>query len=373
MRRSVGRVLLAAVCFTMAPAAATTARAADDTAMRDAKARFEEGLKRAKAGDYEAARLAFVQAHAILNRVDILWNLALVEEKAGRPLDALSHFKEYVRDTRVNAAERAQAEKHAQAMAAQTGHIEVTAPSGATILIDGSTNAGTAPLIEPLDVAPGKHRLEARTTERQYAMDVTATPGDVVKVSFTAQFAAPMPAATTPSPSTNASPAIGAAAPSTATPLGDGASDSASSGERAGPASSSSIFTTKNIVVGSLGVGALAAIGVGVGFAFAASSDDDKVTQLKTANPSCGAPTPGCSELASAADARTSDRNLRTGFLIGGVVLAAGAFVAWKFWPTSDASSPSSPSNSSNATKSGAFLVPTFDSHGAGIGAVGRF
>src|SRR5580658_4422188 len=82
---------------------------ADDKTVREAQARFEEGLKRVKAGDFEAARMSFVQAYVVLHKPDILWNLALSEEKSARPLDALAHFKEFARQAPTDAdRERAQ-------------------------------------------------------------------------------------------------------------------------------------------------------------------------------------------------------------------------------------------------------------------------
>ena len=63
-------------------AASPSARAADDKATREAEARFAEGLSRVKRQDYEAARLSFEQAYAVLHRPLILWNLALAVESA---------------------------------------------------------------------------------------------------------------------------------------------------------------------------------------------------------------------------------------------------------------------------------------------------
>jgi hypothetical protein len=66
--------VLAAVLAASTPG---VARAQGEVAVRDAQARFEEGLDRVKAGDFEAARLSFAQAYTVLRRPAILWNLAL--------------------------------------------------------------------------------------------------------------------------------------------------------------------------------------------------------------------------------------------------------------------------------------------------------
>jgi hypothetical protein len=385
MRRRMGTILLAAACGLALPAAsAGTAHAADDKAMKDASDRFEEGLKRVKAGDFEAARLAFVQAHAILNRVDILWNLAVVEEKSGHTLDALAHFKQYVRDTRVIAKERAQAEKHVSALAAQTGHIEVTAPSGASIIVDGSANAGTTPLLEPVDVAPGKHKIEARTTERQYALDVVATAGDVVKANFTSQFAAPLPAVA-PSPSVNATPGIspgGASDANTAsTSSGITPPSDVDTGRAATTSSSGTFWTPKHITVVSLGGAAVIAVGLGIYFAIDAGSTNDSATTIRSGigpgTDVCASGTnPSCAQLRDLKSTYDTDKTLETvGFVAGGV-LAVGAVATWFLWKDAPSNSETAGANKSenkSEKTSGAWFVPSVSPHSAGASVVGRF
>src|SRR5580704_14125562 len=69
----------------------------DREALRQARARFEEGVAEAKGGNFEAARLSFAQAYAVHPSAVVLWNLALTEEKTGRAVDALTHFKQWTR------------------------------------------------------------------------------------------------------------------------------------------------------------------------------------------------------------------------------------------------------------------------------------
>jgi len=94
----------------MLVAAAPSVARADDRALREAQARFEEGLKRVKAGDFEAARMSFGQAYVVLRKPDILWNLALSEEKSGHAVDALAHFKQAAKEA-PDAADRAEAQR----------------------------------------------------------------------------------------------------------------------------------------------------------------------------------------------------------------------------------------------------------------------
>jgi len=119
MRRGFRGAIAAAFAFQFAQGA--PARAADDRAARDAQARFEEGLGRVKSGDFEAARLSFAQAYAVLHKPDILWNLALSEEKSGHAVEALAHFKELAKQTPAD-ADRAKAQRHVDTLMGQTGH-----------------------------------------------------------------------------------------------------------------------------------------------------------------------------------------------------------------------------------------------------------
>src|SRR5271165_1915611 len=105
MRRAVPWIACAALAWSL-PARA------DDTARRDAEARFQEGLARARAHDLEAALQSFRQASALMRKPEIVWNLALMEEKTNHPVDALSHFKEYLRLTPEADPDRARAQKH---------------------------------------------------------------------------------------------------------------------------------------------------------------------------------------------------------------------------------------------------------------------
>src|SRR6202041_2594651 len=94
---------------------------ADDTARRDAEARFEEGLGRGRAHDLAAALQFFRQAAALMRKPEIVWNLALVEEKTNHPVDALSHFKEYLRLAPAADPDRPRAQKHIDALNAASG------------------------------------------------------------------------------------------------------------------------------------------------------------------------------------------------------------------------------------------------------------
>src|SRR5262249_17501398 len=97
-----GRMRRLARCAVLAGAlvvlgAPTLARAEDASSVHDAKLRFEEGLARVKAGDWEGAMRSFQQAYVLHQSDTILWNLAVAEERCDRSTEALAHLREYVR------------------------------------------------------------------------------------------------------------------------------------------------------------------------------------------------------------------------------------------------------------------------------------
>ncbi len=310
MRRAVRFALLTVALFVVAP----RARAADEGAERDAQARFEEGLQRAKGGDFDAARISFTQAYAVLRRPRILWNLALSEEKTGHTLDALAHFKSVARDPSASDVDRSGAQTHVATLYGQTGHIEVHAPVGAPIGIDGGPVVGTTPLSEVLDVAPGRHVVEARLAQGSSAVVVEAAAGEVAAASFM-----PPPAAPAPAPAPALAPAS--------------APEPASAG------------TARIIVVAAAGGVAVAAAVFGVYFGVTSNNNASTAQGLRAqpwfkanaCQPSPGAPPPPmCAQLDDAVKSENRNAGLSTGMYLAAGGLVAAAVVTWFVWPQSD-------------------------------------
>src|SRR5688572_14542791 len=180
------RPLVSLALFAAIALGSTGAYGQPDQARRDAEARFREGLARVQSNDFEGARLAFAQAYAVLKSADVLWNLALSEHKSNHPLEALGHFKEYVRDARTTEPERVKARKYIDELHARVGRVAVDAPAGASLIVDGKTHPHAAPLSEPIDVSPGEHFVEARLAERSRLLRVHAAAGAVVTLQFRA-------------------------------------------------------------------------------------------------------------------------------------------------------------------------------------------
>ena len=138
-------------------------RAPTKPAERDARARFEEGLARVRASDFEGARVSFAQAYAVLHKPDILWNLALSEEKTQHPLEALIHFKEYLHEAPPDRHRpRAGRESTSSTSAPSRRTSRSSPPPGASITVDATRALGFAPLVDTVDVMPGRHSVAAR-------------------------------------------------------------------------------------------------------------------------------------------------------------------------------------------------------------------
>jgi hypothetical protein len=306
MRRAV-RLALLTVASTLA---APLALAADEGAERDAQARFEEGLQRAKGGDFDAARISFMQAYAVLRRPRILWNMALSEEKTGRTLDALAHFKSVARDPSASESDRGGAQSHVATLYAQTGHIEVRAPAGTPITVDGGPIVGTTPLSEVLDVAPGRHVVEARLAQGPSFAVVEPASGEVASASF-------LPPELGSAPAPAVAPTF---APAPAAAPAPGGSDAA-----------------RIIVVSAVGGVAVAAAVFGIYFGLTSNHEASTANGLRgqvgTSGCSSGMTSTTCSQLADAVSSENRNAGLSTGMYVTAGALAVAAAVTWFAWP----------------------------------------
>jgi hypothetical protein len=317
MRRAVRIALLTVAITVVAPLAS----AADEGAERDAQARFEEGLARAKTGDFDAARISFTQAYAVLRRPRILWNLALTEEKTGHTLDALGHFKSVARDPSAEDSDRAGAQTHVATLYGQTGHIEVRAPAGAPVTIDSGPVVGMTPLADVLDVAPGRHVVEVRLAQGPLAVVVEPEAGQVLPASFL-----PPPPVATPAPPASPSPAPAPIVP---------------------PSRPSSVHKPSDapriITVVALGGAAVVTAVLGVYFGVTSTNDANTAKGLRTEVGSGGCVAPAgevsitCSQLSDAVNSENRNAGLSTGMYVTAGVLAAAGIVTWLVWPHGDA------------------------------------
>ena len=176
-KRSTTAVLLGLIVAT-----ASSSAWAQQPVSEEADARFREGMQYAKGGKFEQARLSFTQAYAISADPTTLWNLAVAEMKTGHSLEALKHLKSYAHGAATDPAYLAKAPKLLEQLQAETAHVSIDAPAGANIVVDGEPLAASAPLREPVDVAPGTHAIEARSGTRSARTSLSAPRGQTVSV-----------------------------------------------------------------------------------------------------------------------------------------------------------------------------------------------
>ena len=329
-------------------AASPSARAADDKATREAEARFAEGLSRVKKQDYEAARLSFAQAYTVLHRPLILWNLALSEEKSGHPLEALGHFREVSHEA-ASEADRASAQKHVDALLAQLASIDVQAPAGTALVLDGVDVAAPTPLADPLDVTAGHHVVVAKMAAgANKTSEVDAVAGHVAHVTFVADAPAPVAVAAPPAPSpAEAQPALPPPVDRTQT--------------------NQPFWGPRAITTVALGGVAVVAIGFGAVFGVESQHNKSLVGNYQSLHPSnaCKVGGPGpqdfCAAWNDAVNAQNRDANISNALYFTGGVFALGAAVSWFFWPKHAYS------------VSAAWIMPEVGQGRAGVGAGGRF
>lgn len=339
----------------LAIASASHAAAADDDkGVHDAQARFVEGIARVKKGDYEAARISFAQAYVVLRKPDILWNLALAEEKSGHPLEALGHFKELTRDAEAD-VDRANAQKHVADLMSETGHLDVHAAPGTLVTIDGVQKAGAAPFAEPIDVLPGTHVVEGRAAEDVKSVTVwvgggetrvAAIGGEGTGAAGTAPAAAP---AATPAPA----PVLATASTSGSASAPMDVADHGSS-------------TPRIVTSAALGAAGLVAIGVGVYFGLESQSDGNTAAHYRNVHPSDYCANPGnadCSAWSDAVSEQNRDATISNVLYVGGGVLVAGAVATWFLWPKTR----------SEASAGALRVTPVVGSTGAGVAVGGGF
>jgi flagellar basal body-associated protein FliL len=179
---------------------------AEDPTTSMARARFKEGVEFYDKFQYEQARAAFLQAYALKKHPALLLNLAWSCLKSGHSLEAERYFKQFLAEGKdISDKQRADANDGMNQAHGKIGRIEVSAPAGTEITIDGD-RVGSAPLAESVAVEPGAHTLTFKgpdsATETQ---SVTVLGGEKAVARFTkngggAAGAATAPPAPAPSP-----------------------------------------------------------------------------------------------------------------------------------------------------------------------------
>jgi hypothetical protein len=307
-----GAALCCAAATVAPPASAQSANLAE------AKKRMTEAKALYGKGDFEQARLKYVEACSIARTDNCVRSLAVAELAAGRPAEAYVHFQEVQRGAgaaRLDPRAAKELNELVQEAYAKCGHVEVSAPGGTLLAIDDQAAAGVPG--DVIAVAPGTHTFEATRGDRHKRVVQDAPVGKVVRVVFTEDDLA-APVAVVP-------PVVGATA-GAAPVSGVMASVDADAEKMAWP-------PVGAWVLGGVGI---AGIGVGIGFAVAATNKNDDVVKAGTA---CATPGPACDAAQSDKSARDRDTAIEwTGIGVGAAAIVAGA--VWTIVTRSGSSPP---------------------------------
>jgi hypothetical protein len=166
--------------------AASPALAQDEAARAQAREQFGLGVQRYEAGQYSAALEAFQEAFRLAPHPTVHVNMANCYEHLNRPLEAVAHFERFLADAEgAPRQQRREVEAAVRRLRGQLGELRLSiAPDGATVSID-ATETRRAPILEPIRVTAGTHRIEVRMDG--YATDqreVTLAPGESQRVTI---------------------------------------------------------------------------------------------------------------------------------------------------------------------------------------------
>ena len=296
----VARPLLAVLLVAGSASAQSTKLSASEL---DGRARFEEGVRLAQAGDHEHARAKFAQAWMLLKYSSVLFNLARAEQLSGHDVDALRHYRQFAKssDPKITAAQREQADASAAELVSKVGQLAIEAPAGAMIVVDGERVEGD--LADPVPVAAGTHVVEASFGGKTKRASASCAIGATAHVSLVE------------APSRVEAPA--APAPLVAVP-----------GARDGRHRS-------YILPGALAVAGLAGLGLGIGFSLASQSAKTDAERLGKPLVCVDRSAAACTSYVDAHDRVHADATVAwVGYIAGGALLA-GALGTFLFWPRS--------------------------------------
>jgi len=367
------------------------ARADDKDAVTEmARRRFQEGVKFFDQKRFEEARGAFLQAYALKRHPALLLNLAQSEIRSGHPAEAARHFAGYLREaSSASPLERSEAEKGLREARSKLARIQISAPSGADVLVDGES-VGQAPIADPVDVTPGTHSVEARLGGKSASASVSVQVSRLAAATLTFESAPPPAPPVVAEPPPTAAPAPASPTPAepelAPTPEPPKEAEPAKPKEEPPPAAAADedregFFTwVGHNSLAYLGLG-VAGVGVGVfiGFGLAAQRADENVAAVATAirdqaaarslsrTNVCADPIPidfgqPCDVLSSNVDARNLDRTLATIGIVAAGVSAAATVTAYLV-----------SSGKSTSARSSTHVAPIAGPHQAGLAVIGTF
>ncbi len=157
------RILVVSVALSLGLLIATVARADD---MAEAMAAFEEGKVLFNEHKYAEAAGAFRRAHEIKPNWKLLFNIGQSEAAAKHYGFALDAFEAYLVDggDDIPLDRQDQVQKEIDRLSRLSGELEVEAPDGAVVHVDGQKR-GKLPLPCPIRIAAGMHQIQVKQGE----------------------------------------------------------------------------------------------------------------------------------------------------------------------------------------------------------------
>jgi len=155
-----------------------TTVSAQDADRQQARAEFDRGVSLYAAENYQGALEAFQEAFRLSPHPTVRVNMANCYDHLSKPIEAIFHFERYLSESgrSAPAAQRREVEAALRALRARVGEVNLrVSPDGATVIIDDG-DSRRAPILEPVRLAAGTHRIETRLagyrTDRR-SVDVT--------------------------------------------------------------------------------------------------------------------------------------------------------------------------------------------------------
>jgi tetratricopeptide (TPR) repeat protein len=157
------RLFLAALASLFLWLGATTA-SAQDADRQQARAEFDRGVSLYAAENYQGALEAFQEAFRLSPHPTVRVNMANCYDHLSKPIEAIFHFERYLAESGrgAPAAQRREVESALRTLRARVGELSLrVSPDGATVVIDEG-DSRRAPILEPVRLAAGTHRIETR-------------------------------------------------------------------------------------------------------------------------------------------------------------------------------------------------------------------
>lgn len=176
------RIRALAVTFVLS--LSTVALAGGDSKAESDKL-FGEGLQLFAQKDYSHARMKFAEAYSKYPSPNSLLNLARSEQLSGECVDAVLHYRAYIalpENPRISSFDRGSASIKLNECLSKIGRIQVNAPRGAKVSIDGLAQVWTPG--EPIDVTPGTHRVDIAFENLTKSRTTSPAEGEVTSVQW---------------------------------------------------------------------------------------------------------------------------------------------------------------------------------------------